>query len=196
MALDVLDHDNRVIHHQSDRETDGEKRQKINGEAEYQHQEDGADQRDRNRNHRDQHRTHRTQEQENNYDDDQQGFAERPQYFVNGILNVRGRIVWNTDLHSRRQLSLDARDDVAYFLNNLQGVRGGEYPDSHERRGFAVEADFRVIVLGAQYDVGNLAQSHHYAVILLNHQLAEFVCRSQVRVGHQVDRHHRTFRAS
>ena len=44
----------------------------------------------------------------------------------------------------------------------------------------AVEADVLVVVLGAEHDVGDLAQADHDAVLLLDHELAELlgVCRS------------------
>ncbi len=44
VALDVLHHDDRVIHHQADREHDGKQGQQVDGEAGHQHQEDRANQ--------------------------------------------------------------------------------------------------------------------------------------------------------
>ena len=47
MPLDVLHHDDRVIHHQADREHDGQQGQQVNGESEGEHQEDSANERNR-----------------------------------------------------------------------------------------------------------------------------------------------------
>ena len=62
MALDVLHHDDGVIHHQSDREHDGQQGQQVDGEAEREHQEDGANERNRDGHDRDEHRAHRARE--------------------------------------------------------------------------------------------------------------------------------------
>ena len=45
MALDVLDHDDGVVDHQTDGEHDGQQRQQVDGEAEHLHEEHRADER-------------------------------------------------------------------------------------------------------------------------------------------------------
>ena len=54
----------------------------------------------------------------------------------------------------------------------------------------AVEADVLVIVLGAQHDVGNVAEPDDDAVLLFHDELTELLRRAQVGVGDQVHRHH------
>jgi hypothetical protein len=49
MAVDVLDHDDRVVDDQADRQHQRQQRQQIDREAERQHHREGADQRQRNR---------------------------------------------------------------------------------------------------------------------------------------------------
>ena len=49
MALDVLDHDDRVVHHETDGEDDGEQRQQVEAEAEDLHEKERADEGDRDR---------------------------------------------------------------------------------------------------------------------------------------------------
>ena len=51
----------------------------------------------------------------------------------------------------------------------------GQDPDAHERGGLAVEADVRLVVLGAEHDVGDLAEAHDDAVLLLDDELAELL---------------------
>ena len=77
MALDVLHHDDGVVHHQSDRKHDGQQGQQVDGETGREHQEDGANQRNRNGHDRDEHRAHRSEEQENDDDDDEQRLGQR-----------------------------------------------------------------------------------------------------------------------
>ena len=63
MALDVLDHDDGIVHDQTDREHDGEQGEKVDGEPEDLHEENGADQRNRDRHHRHEHGTERSEEE-------------------------------------------------------------------------------------------------------------------------------------
>jgi hypothetical protein len=72
MALDVLDHDDGVVHHQPDGQHDGEQREQVQREAERLHQEDAADQGHRDGDDRHQRRADRTEEQEDHEDHDQQ----------------------------------------------------------------------------------------------------------------------------
>ncbi len=39
----------------------------------------------------------------------------------------------------------------------------GQHPDAHEDRVLPVELDVLVVVLGAEHDVGDVAQAHHDA---------------------------------
>ena len=94
------------------------------------------------------------------------------------------------DLHPRRQLRLDAGHRFAHVLDYVQRVGGGQHPDAHEGRGLAVETDVLIVVLRAQLHVGDFAQAHNHAVLLLHHHLAKFVGRSQIGVGDQVHRNH------
>ena len=43
VALDVLHHHDRIVHHQAHREHDREQRQQVDRESRHEHQEDGAD---------------------------------------------------------------------------------------------------------------------------------------------------------
>ena len=79
---------------------------------------------------------------------------------------------------------------------DLERVGGRQHPDAHERRRFAVEADVLLVVLGAQHDVGDVAEPDDDAVLLLDHELPELLGRAQIGVGDEVDRHHRALGAS
>ena len=196
VALDVLDHHDRVVDDEPDRQHDGQQRQQVDGEAGGQHQEDGADQRDRDGDHRDDDGAERAEEQEDDQDDDQQRLGQRPQHLVDGVLDVGGRVVGHADLHAGRQLGLDGRHLGPHALDHFERVRRRQHPDAHEHRGLAVEADVLLVVLGAEHDVGDLAEADDDAVLLLHDQLAELLGRPQVGVGHQVDRDHRSLGAA
>ena len=54
----------------------------------------------------------------------------------------------------------------AHALDHVERVGGRQHPDAHERRGLAVEADVLLVVLGAEHDVGDLAEPDDDAVLL------------------------------
>ena len=70
IALDILDHDDRVVDHDADREHQSEQRQIVERESEQAHHEEGADQRDRNRDDRDHRRPPGLQEQHDDENDE------------------------------------------------------------------------------------------------------------------------------
>ena len=81
-------------------------------------------------------------------------------------------------------------------MDHVERVGGRQHPDAHEGRGLAVEADVLFVVLRAEHDVGDLAEPHDDAVLLLDDELAELLRRPQVGVGDEVHRHHRPLRAA
>ncbi len=86
-------------------------------------------------------------------------------------------------------LNADALDDV-------DRVRVRQNEDAHENRFLAGEADFGVVVFGAENDIGDIAEPNECALVLLNHQLLELVGRVQVGVRGQVHLKERTLGAA
>jgi hypothetical protein len=102
VTLDVLDHDDGIVHDQPDGQHDGEQRQQVDREAGHHHEEDRADERDGDRHDGDQHRADRAQEEEDDEDYDEQGLGQRLQDLVDGVLDVEGRVVRDAGLHPGR----------------------------------------------------------------------------------------------
>ena len=82
MALHVLDHHDGIVDDEAHREHDGQQREEIDGEAGDEHQEHGADERDRNRDDGNEHRPNRSEEEEDHDDHDQQGLGECREHFL------------------------------------------------------------------------------------------------------------------
>ncbi len=74
----------------------------------------------------------------------------------------------------------------AHIFDYFQRIGRGQNPYAHERGRLTVESDILIVVLRAQDDVGNLAQSHHDTVLLFDHHLAEVFRSFQIRIRHQV----------
>src|SRR5207245_11419404 len=94
----------RDIYHQPDRKHDCQQSQQVDSEACYEHQEDRSNQRDRDGNNRNEDRTERAEEEKDNKDNNEQRLSERVEHFVNSVLNVFRRVVWDSNFHSRGKL--------------------------------------------------------------------------------------------
>ena len=193
VALDVLDHDDRVVDDQTDRQHDRQQGQQIQREAEDLHQEHAADQRHRDRDHRHQGGAERAQEQEDHHHHDQDGFAERMDHLAHGVADVGGRVVGDHDLHARRQLGADVLDLLVDVADDVDRAGAGQHPHAHEHRLLAGETYVLVVVVGAQLHVGDVLQSDQRAVLLADDQPLEIVERAHVGGRRDVHLHQRAF---
>ena len=75
VALDVLDHDDRVVDDDADGQHHAEQRQRVEGEAERRHDRAGADQRDGDGDDRDERRAPALQEDQDDEDDENDRLA-------------------------------------------------------------------------------------------------------------------------
>src|SRR5205807_4167750 len=128
------------------------------GEDSNKQKEDRPNQGDREGKNRNEDRTERAEEEKDNKDNNEQRLSERVEHFVDSVLNVLRRVVWDSNFHSRGKLRPDSRKDVAHVMNHFQRVGRGKHPDAHEGRGLSVEADILFVVLGAQHNVSNFTQ--------------------------------------
>ena len=81
MLFHRLDHHDRIVDHQADGEDEAEEGERVDREAEGGKEDEGADQRDRDRRHRDERGAPVLQEQVDDEDHEEQRFAERDQDF-------------------------------------------------------------------------------------------------------------------
>ena len=88
VPLDVLDDDDRVVHHDADREHQAEQRQHVDREAEQPQHGERADDRHRHRDQRDQRRAPGLQEQHHHDDHEQDGLEQRLDDRVDRVLDV------------------------------------------------------------------------------------------------------------
>jgi hypothetical protein len=134
-----------------------------------------------------QHGSQRAEEEEDDHHDDEQGLGQRVLHLVHGVLDVVGSVVGD----DRGDLLGDLLLQVAHLdpnaPNHIQRVGVGQRPHADEDRGLSREIDGGVVVLGAQHDVGHIAQADHGAVLLAHHQLLKLAHRGQVGVGGEID---------
>ena len=98
--------------------------------------------------------------------------VERLEHLVDRVLDVRRGVVRHAALHAGRQLRLNLRHRFANALHHVERVRGRQHVDADEDGGLAVEADFLVVRLGAEDDVGDVAEAHDRAVLIPSRRAA------------------------
>jgi hypothetical protein len=187
VALDVLDDDDGVVHHEADREHDREQRQQVQREAEHLDEEDHADQRQGNGDDGHEHGPERSEEEEDDDHDDADGLEERPRHVVDGAVDVPGRVVRDGGLHPRRQVAPDGIHLAPDAPDDVERVGVGQDPHAHEDGLAAGEPDVRVVVVGAEGDVRDVLETDERPVVLAEDELLEVRDRGEVRGGGQVD---------
>ena len=82
MPVDVFEHDDGIVHHQTNGQHHGQQAQDVDGEAEHVHDGECADQRDRNGHDRNQHRAPVAKEQEDHQHHQQHGLEHGDVHFA------------------------------------------------------------------------------------------------------------------
>ena len=116
MALHVLHDDDRVIHHEADRQHDGEEGEEIDGEPEEGHDEGRPDQGNRDGDHRNDHRAERSEEQEDHEDDDGEGLGEGLEDLLDRVADVVGGVVGDLHRHPGGEELLEIGDGLPNAL--------------------------------------------------------------------------------
>ena len=122
MLLDVLDDDDSIIDDQADGQYHGEQCQCIDRKVKNQERTKRTNKRYRYSEQRDNRCAPVLQEDENNENDEQQGFNERLQNFLDGGTDVIRRIENLRHLESRRQCRLSFIKDLTNLGNRRHGV--------------------------------------------------------------------------
>ena len=98
VALDCFDHDNRIIHHETDREDEAEEGERVDRESEQRKQDESANQRDRHRAEWDERGAPALEKNKNDEHDERERFEQRFHYFPHAFsdrecLIERNRII-------------------------------------------------------------------------------------------------------
>ena len=134
-ALDVLQHDDGVVHHDADREHHAEQRQRVDRVAEQEQAGEGADQRHRHRGERDQRRAPVLQEQEHHQEHQHHRLDQRLHHFADRHLDEARGVVGDGVGQARRESA--STSSVIVFLHvvgDLERVGARLQEDAHQRR--------------------------------------------------------------
>ena len=182
-ALDVLDHDDRVVDQQADRENEPEQRQRVDREAgEIEHAE-RAEQHDRDRDRRDQRRAPALQEHEHYDDDEDDGLDERLDDLVDRQLDEVGGVVGVGEFQAGREALGGFCDESLDQLGGLERVGAGREQHRDTGAGMRVDAAARVVVFRTQLNPGDIPQLDHGAIVGgLEDDVGELLGRLEARL--------------
>jgi hypothetical protein len=105
---------------------------------------------------------------------------------VDRVVDVVGGVVGDAGLPAGRQFLLDQAISARTRLDDVDRVGVGQRIDAHEHGGLPGEAHLGAVVLGAERHVGDVAQRTS-VLSFADHQILEFLHRTQIGVGRQVD---------
>ena len=159
VALDILDHDDRVVDDDADGEHQTEQRQVVERIAQRQQHRHGADQRDGDRHHRDDRRPPLLEEHDHDEDDEHHRFAERMVHRVDRLGDELGGVVDHAIFEA---LGEGLRDRVHLRLDPHRGgervgARALEGGQDHGR--LVREIGVGGIVGGTQLDARDVAHA-------------------------------------
>ena len=185
MAIDVLDHDDRIIDDEADAEHEREKGQQVDRIAERKQRDHHADQRQRNGDDRDEGRAKIAEKEENHDDHDRRRLDQGLRDLVDRRADELGRVIGDRRVEAARQLALDARHDRAHAVDHGEGIGFRRAVDADEHGLEPVEDGGRVRALGPEFDARDVAEAHQRVAVRGDHQLAEGL--GAVERGQRVD---------
>ena len=173
--LDVLDHDDRVIHHQADGQDQAAEGQRVDRETERGHRRERRDQRDGDRQHRDDRRPQPLQEDEDNNHHQPERFDQRVFHLADVLVNVLRRVINDRVVESLREALLETIHLDAHLVDDGQGVGVCVLIDQDPAGRLAVNIACRLEVLRRELDPGNVPEADDRAVVVAtDHDLLEF----------------------
>ena len=117
--------------------------------------------------------TQRAEEEKNNDDDDEERFRKGLDDFVDRVVDVLGRVVGDVALHAGGQFALDVLQLGPHPLHDVDRVRVGQDPDTHEDRPLLRESNFGVIVFRTQHHVRDIPQANELPILFAHDKTAE-----------------------
>src|SRR5262249_42961722 len=137
----ALDHHDRVVHHDADRQHDREQGGEIDRESKRRHGGERADDGDRHGRRRDQHRAPVLQEHQDDDEHEDGGLVQRLVHLVDRLLDEFGGVEGDVGDQTLRELALEHGQFVTHFVRHVERVRTWRLVDRQPRRRLAVEGE-------------------------------------------------------
>ena len=180
VPLHAFDHDDRVVHHQPDRQHQPKERKRVDGKTEQRKEHERADERNRHGQQRDQRGAPALQEKKDDKDDQGERDQQSLDDFLDAFRDRASRVQRNGEIHVLGKALFHLRHQLLDAGGGVDGVRAGQLIAGNDGARLAVEAAGDAVVLRAQLDAGDIAHPHSGAVgSFANHDVAEFFRRDQ-----------------
>ena len=184
-------HDDGVVHHDADGQHHGKQGEHVDGEPHQQHAGQRAHQRHGDRQHGNDGGAHAAEEEIHHHQHQHEGFDEGVHHQFDGGVDEHRGVVGNLPLEALGETGGNLAHLGAHRRRHVQGVGARAQVDPHAGGGLAVEAQADLVVLGAEFDAGDVAHPHHRAVGRGAHDDAgELLRRAQAAAGlHRESQH-------
>ncbi len=159
-AFDVLDHHDRVVDHDADRQHHRKQRQLVDGEADHPHAQEGTEQGDRDHQGRDQGGAEVLQEDQHHQEHQQDRFKQGLDHFLDRDLDERGAVVRREPGHPGREAGLQLVHLGAHRFGHVQGIGARQKLDGEGAGRLAVVLGVEAVVVGTEGDAGDVLQQH------------------------------------
>ena len=155
LGVHRLDHHDRVVHHDADRQHHREERDQVDREAHQPQDEEGPDQRHRHREGRDQRGSQVPEEHVDHERHQDERLEQGVQHLLDRGVQELGDVVGEFVVHpGRERLLLDLLEFRLDRLDHLGGVGAGGLLEDDGRRGMPVDVRVDVEELGPQLHLG------------------------------------------
>ena len=182
--LDILDHHDRVVDQDADRQHHAEQRQNVDRKAEQPQTQTRTSKGDRHDQRRDQRRAPVLQEQEHDEEDEEHRLDQRLDHFLDRGFDKGRGVVGDRPGDIARQARRDLFQSLLHALRCGKRVGTGGQLDRHARHRLAVERGRAGIGLRADLDPRDLAQPHHCrAVAGAQDDVLELFGRGEAAIG-------------
>jgi hypothetical protein len=159
VPLHVLHHHDGVVDDDADGEDEAEERERVEREAERQHDGERADQRHRHGDERNDRRAPRLQEHHHDDHDQQDGLEQRHDDGADRLADEERRVVDDAVLDAVGERLLQAFHDLIDLRRGLERVRPGPLRHADRDRRLVVEQAAQRVQVGAELDAADVAQA-------------------------------------
>ena len=175
--MDVLEHDDRVIHDQANRQHERQQRQQVDRQAQGKQDDESRDDRDRDGYGGNDRGAHASEKQEDDERHQADSDEQRIVNLANGGIDKHGRVETSRDNHAFRQCLVQCLRQFARAPGHVDGVCRRLLDDAHSHHWNAVAAENVAIFHRAALDAGDVAEADQVAIIALRNDKASKIVR-------------------
>ena len=166
MAVDVLEHDDRVVDDKANRDRQRHQRQIVEAVAQHVHDRESADKRQRHGDARDYCRPQAAQENEDNRHDESDGEQQCKLNVGDGSADRLRAVAQHLDLDRRRDGRLQLRQSGLDAVHGLDDVGAGQFENRQQNGLLAVGEGREAGIFRAVYCAPDIAHPHRSTVLV------------------------------